>query len=84
MVTSLGCGGLADIPDPDPRTWIQIPTLDTKQLLGIFYILLVCWKGGRGSTVGWSSCSYVPILFRSTSRKFVPHIEKDLWGRNLK
>ena len=41
MVTSLGCGGLADIPDPDPQTWIWIPTLDTKQLLSKFYALLV-------------------------------------------
>ena len=76
MVTSLGCGGLADIPDPDPQTWIRIPTLDTKQLLSKFYVLLVWWGGDRGSTVGWSSCSYVPILFRFTSKKFVPLIKK--------
>ena len=46
MVTLLECGGLADIPDPDPQ-WIQIPTLDTKQLLSKFDVLLVWWGGDR-------------------------------------
>ena len=76
MVTSFGCGGLADIPDPDPQTWIRIPTLDTKQLLSKFYVLLVWWGGDRGSAVGWSSCFHVPILFCFTSKKFVYLIKK--------
>ena len=71
MVTSLECGRLADIPDPDPQ-WIRIPTLDTKQLLSKFYVLLVWWGGDRGSAVGWSSCFYVPIDFVSQIRNSFP------------
>ena len=68
MVTSLECGGLVDIPDPDPQ-WIWIPTLDTKQLLSKFYVLLVWWGGDRGSAVGWSSCS---VCFVSQVRNLFP------------
>ena len=52
IVTPLGCGRFYYFPDPVPQSWIRIPTLDTKQLLSKFYVLLMWWGGDRGSAVG--------------------------------
>ena len=72
IVTSLECGGLANIPDLDPQ-WIRIPTLNTKQLLSKFYVLLVCWLAAVA--LQWGDHP-VQKLFRFISKKFDPLLYK--------